>query len=34
VAVHVLPGDHYTLLRPPSLDALAGLLDAEIGTGK
>jgi thioesterase domain-containing protein len=33
VAVHAIPGDHYTLLHPPSVDALAGLLDAEIGCG-
>jgi len=29
--VHVLPGDHYSLLRPPEVGSLAGLLEASTG---
>jgi thioesterase domain-containing protein len=30
VSTHVVPGDHYTLLQPPSVETLARILEAEM----
>jgi thioesterase domain-containing protein len=31
VTVHVVPGDHYTMLRSPGVGVLAGLIESEVG---
>ncbi len=31
LTVHVMPGDHASILRPPAVDRLASILESELG---